>query len=216
MSILAERELTDEERAAIADEPRPGVWIEEDRIFATINNQNIISQRTGRAIPPIRPSFDVRGDGRVLTQDEADQLIATELYFTTAAPGFDPSNAELLDIVGEPMDVVIMDVPVRSARQQRGGIHSDPLVRLLAFRAWGERDRRWFDIECSDTEALQLLPGALTPAPTHTGHRVRDVSKTFDQESMRVDLTCSCGTKLIATTWIAPEPPWNQPDAFED
>lgn len=29
------------------------------------------------------------------------------------------------------------------ARAQRGGIHSDPLIRLLACRAWGDRDRRW-------------------------------------------------------------------------
>jgi hypothetical protein len=29
------------------------------------------------------------------------------------------------------------------ACEQRGGIHSDPLVRLLAFRAWGDRDRSW-------------------------------------------------------------------------
>jgi hypothetical protein len=31
------------------------------------------------------------------------------------------------------------------ARRQRGGIDSDPLVRLLAFRAWGDRDRYWFE-----------------------------------------------------------------------
>lgn len=30
-----------------------------------------------------------------------------------------------------------------TATGQRGGIHSDPLVRLLAFRAWGDRDRAW-------------------------------------------------------------------------
>ena len=31
------------------------------------------------------------------------------------------------------------------ATRQRGGIASDPLVRLLAFRAWGDRDRHWFE-----------------------------------------------------------------------
>jgi hypothetical protein len=26
---------------------------------------------------------------------------------------------------------------------QRGGIHSEPAIRLLAFRRWGNRDRHW-------------------------------------------------------------------------
>ena len=29
--------------------------------------------------------------------------------------------------------------------EQRGGIHSDPLVRLLAYRKWANRDRAWFE-----------------------------------------------------------------------
>ena len=33
----------------------------------------------------------------------------------------------------------------RIAWYQRGGIDSDPLVRLLAWRAWGDRDRQWFE-----------------------------------------------------------------------
>lgn len=112
MSILDERELTDDERVAIADEPRPGVWIERD------------------------PD----GDGRALSQIQTDALIVSELYRHASAVGLYP-------IVGPR---VRCDLPPRviteaavTALEQRGGIHSDPLVRLLAFRAWGDRDRRW-------------------------------------------------------------------------
>lgn len=141
MSLLDERELTDEERVAIADEPRPGVWIEEHEVFHKVRAP--LSQTTGKHIE-VKSEIERRGDGRALSQDYTDTLIATELYFASATDGYDPGNAELLDIIGEPMDVVLMDVPVNKARQQRGGIHSDPLVRLLAFRAWGDRDRTWF------------------------------------------------------------------------
>jgi hypothetical protein len=34
--------------------------------------------------------------------------------------------------------------PMIPTTYQRGGIDSDPLVRLLAYRAWRDRDRRWF------------------------------------------------------------------------
>ncbi len=40
------------------------------------------------------------------------------------------------------------------ALDQRGGIHSDPLVRLLAFRAWGERERAWRKRDTAKAAAL--------------------------------------------------------------
>lgn len=146
MSLLEERELTDDERAAIADEARPGVWIEEHEVFHTMRERPI-STRTGRPIE-VKAEIERRGDGRAFTQDETDTLISSELHYAQILPNAE--FEELRAIVGEPMDVVIMDVPVNRARQQRGGIHSDPLVRLLAFRAWGDRDRSWFAPKLSD------------------------------------------------------------------
>ena len=32
-----------------------------------------------------------------------------------------------------------------TATRQRGGIDSDPMVRVLAYRAWKDRDRGWFE-----------------------------------------------------------------------
>jgi hypothetical protein len=49
-------------------------------------------------------------------------------------------------IIGRPRCLMVGVLPNRSpAGQQRGGIDSDPLVRLLAWRAWGDRDRQWFE-----------------------------------------------------------------------
>lgn len=79
-------------------------------------------------------------DGRRLTQDQTDALIRSELFMRC-------SIAELDDIVmavGQPVFFAFMvDGWQRPARVQRGGIDSDPLVRVLARRAWGDRDRRW-------------------------------------------------------------------------
>ena len=57
-------------------------------------------------------------------------------------------------IGGEPDEVMLPrrpDAPCAAligevcATRQRGGIDSDPMVRLLAYRAWGDRDRTWFE-----------------------------------------------------------------------
>jgi hypothetical protein len=73
-------------------------------------------------------------DGRMLTPEQTDYAIIYMLHQLT-----DPLDAaELRCITG----------PLQSAATyqcQSGGIHHDPLVRLLAFRAWGDRHRYWFD-----------------------------------------------------------------------
>lgn len=122
MTLLVERDLTPQEREAVADEPRAGVWVETDA--------------------PTYPHE--AGDGRELTQDQTDCLIVTELGLATDEP-FNEFVA-LVDPWVRPVYLASAN-PVRmhDARQQRGGIHSEPLVRLLAFRAWGDRDRKWFE-----------------------------------------------------------------------
>lgn len=118
MTILSARDITPDERAAIADEPRPGVWVQSD-----------MGGWSG-----VNP-----GDGRALSQHDADRLIAHELWVKSKYPDVH----EIEKLLGYPGSTCFAFddgvVPI----QQRGGIHSDPLVRLLAYRAWGDRDRAW-------------------------------------------------------------------------
>jgi len=114
-SLLAPTADLAAERAAHDEEPRPGVWA-------------------------VEPSADLRA----LTQDETDILIRAEL--ASWLPLSSPEHAEVEQIIGRPRCLMLGVPPNRSqATQQRGGIDSDPLVRILAWRAWGDRDRRWFD-----------------------------------------------------------------------
>lgn len=112
-SLLAERELTPEERAVHDEAPRPGLW-----------------------------AGDPAADLRALTQDQTDALIRLELAI--GAP--DDEAAEVRHLLRGPFGLSSQEMPGTNhfAIRQRGGIDSDPLVRLLAFRAWGDRDRRWF------------------------------------------------------------------------
>lgn len=77
-------------------------------------------------------------DWRTLTQDETDTLIRYELV--VAAPSAERNDVRAL--VGTPRWLTLplgwpADHRRKRARVQRGGIDSDPLVRLLAYRAWG-------------------------------------------------------------------------------
>lgn len=118
---LLDRDPTPEDREAERDQPRPGVWAGE------------------------------RGaDLRALTQDETDALIRFELA-DFALRGGAVEYREVLGAIGASEDrparpVDWGGVPREIARCQRGGIDSDPLVRVLARRAWGDRDREWFEL----------------------------------------------------------------------
>jgi len=74
-------------------------------------------------------------DLRKLSQDETDALVRIELWQEASRRG---------DDIGE-IEGALGNLTSAIGRCQRGGIDSDPLVRLLAYRAWGDRDRRWFE-----------------------------------------------------------------------
>jgi hypothetical protein len=133
VSILDASDITPAEQAAIDDEPRPGVWA------------NV-------------PVCSDPGDGRAFDQEQTDILIAAEIWFTSGF-GTAQDNRELRALVGEPRGVALDDAGTqrRVATRQRGGIHSDPLVRLLAFRAWGDRDRAWFESANVKARALEEI-----------------------------------------------------------
>lgn len=91
------------------------------------------------------------GDGRVLTQDQTDVTIVEELilrvqddreFAEIAAPwkvsthGVMPSDRHEAPERPDQLTLVCA---------QRGGIHSDPLVRAYALAAWGERDVAWHE-----------------------------------------------------------------------
>jgi len=128
---------TDEERAAVREATRPGTWW-----------------------------GDQCGDGRRLTQRETDILIRCELSSSLRYMLGDVVDVSARAVLGEHrmLKFVVKSerkwrMPVAEsasspderaswrkvlATMQRGGIDSDPLVRLLAWRVWGERDVSWF------------------------------------------------------------------------
>jgi hypothetical protein len=92
-----------------------------------------------------RPGVWVRDQGadlRELTQDQTDALIRRELWQEASSRGEDDMR-EVEGVLGKPC---IIDLGVRLVSTQRGGIDSDLLVRVLAHRAWGDRDRQWFEL----------------------------------------------------------------------
>jgi hypothetical protein len=119
-SLLGDRELTPEERAAHDEDPRPGVWAGEHG-----------------------------ADLCKLTQEETDGLIRSELALNAASK---TERADVMRAIGSSGSWLV-DPP---ATVQRGGIDSDPLVRLLAYRAWGNRDQRWFEADAVEQRAVAL------------------------------------------------------------
>lgn len=118
--LFAERALTKLEAMAQDHAPQPGVWWQS----------------------PVDAAGYLEGNGRQLSQDETDLLIVSELYKTGTR-----ADLELLEQLWGP-PIVFRDRDKRSshditARQQRGGVHSDPLIRIAAVRAFGLRDFQW-------------------------------------------------------------------------
>jgi hypothetical protein len=136
-SLLAERPVTDEERAAVADDPRPGVW-----------------------------AGDPSADLRALTQDQTDALVRRGLFEAMEVRDYETLR-ELAQIIGEPRATHALSnsIPPRPVAigAQRGGIDSDPVVRLLAYRAWGDRDRRWFELRGVRKGDLVILTRSGSP-----------------------------------------------------
>ena len=81
-------------------------------------------------------------DSYLISQGDTDILIRVELW-SRASP---TARGQLEELIGVPRwrPGCITD-PMVPTTYQRGGIDSDPLVRMLAYRAWGDRDRRWFE-----------------------------------------------------------------------
>lgn len=114
---------------------------------------NIAAEREAIAQPerPGRWYGDYDADARMLTQHETDTLIRLEIWNTRPEQATDELAKELLDALGGlavllPPECTDAAGQLRAMLHQRGGIDSDPLVRLLAFRTWGDRDRRWFEL----------------------------------------------------------------------
>jgi len=103
---------TDEERVAVREAPRPGTWF-----------------------------GDAGADGRRLSQHDTDILVRCEIWMAhSASKIFDvgefdsvPANRNIRLALGTCGPRIYGE---RYALKQRGGIDSDPLVRLVAWRAW--------------------------------------------------------------------------------
>jgi len=95
-------------------------------------------------------------DFRPLTQDQTDRLIRLELI-RTCHPD---DTAHVIAACGGDADSLQLDRtdPPRGMSTQRGGIDSDPLIRVLARRAWADRDRQWFELRAERTrDAARVL-----------------------------------------------------------
>lgn len=100
---------------------------------------------------------DLLADGRVLSQDDTDALIRRELFGVVS----EAERGELFRLCGKPRDVraAVGEIPRLELWHQRGGVDSDPLVRVLAYRVWGDRDRRWFaDRGVREGEPVTAVP----------------------------------------------------------
>lgn len=151
MNVLDDRDLTDDERRAVDDVERPGVWRHHNP-----NPPPMLGARPKRTPRP--PAYRTGNgfDEHQLDQYETDMLIAYELWQRFGWCDSSVSD-EITRIIGSPAMIAIeigvgrwngvgkptSEYAMCYATEQRGGIHSDPLVRLLAYRTWGERDRMW-------------------------------------------------------------------------
>lgn len=117
---------------------------------------------------------DLLADGRALSQDDTDALIRRELFGVVSGD----ERSELFRLCGRPRDVraAVDDFPRLELWHQRGGIDSDPLVRVLAYRVWGDRDQRWF----VDRGVREGDP--VTAVPRLGGQSGSDVALARDRE----------------------------------
>ena len=137
MSLLG-RDPRPADLEAEREPPRPGVWAGE-------------------------PGADLRA----LTQDETDWLIRCELMLASG-PDEEDEVARVCGLTSrralalDGRRFILVGADQASVRTQRGGIDSDPLVRVLARRAWGDRDRRWFELRgVRKGEAVALSSAAV-------------------------------------------------------
>jgi hypothetical protein len=150
---LLGRERTPEDLEAERDEPRPGL---------------IAVQRSPRP-----------WDLRALTQAQTDQLIRFEL----AQMCRDSAEHEpIVQAIAGSAAELLLDIATPGAQVswQRGGIDSDASVRVLARRAWGDRDRAWYERRgVREGDRVSTTPGASLlvrawPGEASDGRALRD------------------------------------------
>lgn len=146
--LFEERELTDDEKIVQDMLPCIGVgmkchamgpkggmlpgYSQSEGTFIPHGSSMTWADRDGRSL----------GDLRKLNQSETDSLIVMELRARCL-----PSELEDLKRLWPTLIEVVHYLENKNApwwfEEQRGGIHSDPLIRVLAFRTWGRRDIQW-------------------------------------------------------------------------
>lgn len=195
MSILDSRDVTPEERRAIDDVERPGVWRWRNPEPAQLRRLRRVQQERH-----VERVGDV--DEHALTQHETDMLICAELWqrlgvgMLCQQPIYDsilgPHRVVSITVAYQPDTSSTVQTRQVLAYEQRGGIHSDPLVRLLAYRTWGERDRIW---------------GFARRMSTSLPFTVEGPDRKHDVRSAFVNWTRSGAGRM----WMA-VPPWSMMD----
>lgn len=141
-----------------------------------------------------------------LTQEQSDTLLRAELIACVSSK----DRAEFARLVHEPIVVRLgqSHSRVAVAHIQRGGIDSDPLIRLLAYRAWGDRDRRWFEergVRTGEWVGISYVDTVLVVAPRWRDDKVvgRACHDARPGEAVEVDrgfhrLLCRVSDRLRA------------------
>ena len=158
-----ESSFTDDELRAATYSERPGIAVLgfntalEKLLGFNSPTGLIVNLRAHLVTPP-------KWEALQLSQAATDALISTEIlracqsgrdtieFMELATKGKPPDpivyNPPYVDVAYKPPRVnvgrIAPTMPIIAA--QRGGIHSDPLVRIFAYRVWGDRDRL-FDFE---------------------------------------------------------------------
>ena len=149
-------------RPDIADIPRPGFW-------AGRREETYVAGQPFWVL-------DAAGDGRILTQEQTDILITTELWSHIGWGRSRRVDAALAEILGGeyiragiwgarhlalfPTRLGFAHGPHTTPTRQRGGIHTSAAVREIAWNVWGDRDLRYqrpFDTADAATIRFALL-----------------------------------------------------------
>lgn len=141
--LFAERPLSKLEAYAHDMEPMPGVWYQDPTDYVRNTSGFVFVSTLGHRT---KRAPRLRGDGEKLTQLETDLMIVAELYKAGTR-----EDQVMLERLAGPRILwrKFYEGDRVTVCQQRGGQHSDPLIRVAAARAFWDRDFVW-GIKCQE------------------------------------------------------------------
>lgn len=142
--LFTDRLPSPAEREAVADEPRAGIWWQPGWMTGGPHDQRELTQEQTDSLIglELRQLINDHPDGPMTRATSAYAPASIDVVIETPSERrVLPSIASVRTTIGG-LSPRVMTL-ARTMHRQRTGIHSDPLIRLLAYRAWGDRDRVW-------------------------------------------------------------------------